>query len=470
MQRKLSQALTRTVRTLLPGLVLIALSIAVYETGLDEFDRKFQVYYSDPADYRFIAEYFWGLPFHGETYKDIFAGEWGDFLRTVPFRQIGMGTLYIVTQGIYHLFGDGPLPESVLPFLLKAMTAAACLLLYASLRKAVGKGAAFALLAAMLFPPWSWVGTEFFLAEGYLRLLFLLALALLLRTYADHDRSDRQTIFAVLILFLFASHLKVQWMLAAAMFTLGAAVHAVLRTKKVATALVLCCASLAIPLSLSAVNAVGWGRLSPTAGSSLHVIRLTGGKALLDVCGELKNDLGYVPYYCHEVESQSFWRVRIGALTGPTIRLLDERVKAQYLADRSAVRGRIIFGLGSMTEFPDDAFRFDSYPDWTYPITRVINIAAFVLLLAGLFLRRTLLLASFGLAIRLNPVIAGVFSVYDARYQFPVAGIALCIGAVIAAEYARVLMRSPIKDNVIVRMQKVIFRMKGARATPSTAD
>ena len=51
---------------------------------------------NDPADYRFIAEYFWGVPFRPETYDVIWHGGWGDYLRLIPFRSIGLGSFYLL--------------------------------------------------------------------------------------------------------------------------------------------------------------------------------------------------------------------------------------------------------------------------------------------------------------------------------------------------------------------------------------
>ena len=57
----------------LSAVVLIWLSYASYSSQFTPVGR-WAAEANDPADYRFIAEYFWGVPFHPTTYDAIWHG------------------------------------------------------------------------------------------------------------------------------------------------------------------------------------------------------------------------------------------------------------------------------------------------------------------------------------------------------------------------------------------------------------
>ena len=78
------------------ALTLIWLSFSAYASSFTPVGRWFADT-NDPADYRFVAEYFWGVPFRAATYDVIWHGGWGDYLRLIPFRSIGLGSFYLLT-------------------------------------------------------------------------------------------------------------------------------------------------------------------------------------------------------------------------------------------------------------------------------------------------------------------------------------------------------------------------------------
>src|SRR5215210_7935061 len=75
--------------------LIVAASFAAYARQFSP-DARWAADANDPADYRFIAEYFWDIPFHSDTYDPIWHAGWGDYLRTIPFRGLGLGSLYLL--------------------------------------------------------------------------------------------------------------------------------------------------------------------------------------------------------------------------------------------------------------------------------------------------------------------------------------------------------------------------------------
>ena len=118
---------------------LIWLSYSSYSASFTPVGR-WQAATNDPADYRFIAEYFWGVPFHPETYDSIWHGGWGDYLRLIPFRSIGLGSFYLLA-GWLRLGHAPATPDEViaagiaLAYAQKALLAIALLVLFAVVRR-----------------------------------------------------------------------------------------------------------------------------------------------------------------------------------------------------------------------------------------------------------------------------------------------------------------------------------------------
>ena len=101
---------------------------------------RWQADANDPADYRFIAEDLWGVPFRPTTYDVIWHGGWGDYLRLIPFRSIGLGSFYLLA-GWLRLGHAPSTPDEViaagiaLAYAQKVLLAIALIVLFAVVRR-----------------------------------------------------------------------------------------------------------------------------------------------------------------------------------------------------------------------------------------------------------------------------------------------------------------------------------------------
>ena len=55
----------------------------------------------DPADYIFLTKHFFEIPQNGILFLPDFNTRWQEFLTLIPFRQIGVGTFYLVLEKIF---------------------------------------------------------------------------------------------------------------------------------------------------------------------------------------------------------------------------------------------------------------------------------------------------------------------------------------------------------------------------------
>ena len=86
----------------LPALIAYTAAVFIIAASFTSYAGQFspvgrwQADTYDPADYRFVAEYFWNVPFVPDTYASYVSDGWDSFLKTVPFRGIGLGTMYLI--------------------------------------------------------------------------------------------------------------------------------------------------------------------------------------------------------------------------------------------------------------------------------------------------------------------------------------------------------------------------------------
>ena len=257
---------------------LIWLSYSSYSASFTPVGR-WQAATNDPADYRFIAEFFWGVPFNPATYDVIWHGGWGDYLRLIPFRSIGLGSFYLLA-GWLRLGHAPATPDEVvaagiaLAYAQKAMLAIALLVLFAVVRRRWNTALALFTVVATAFPPVYWRTSDDFLTEPPQRIFFLLAFACAIVLSGPRRPHDEQRsivpAFVLLGLWLVATHLKVQWYVGA-LLLLPALVLETSRGNLISKrTLALGAAALAVPISVMAVNWIGWRTTTLSPGFGLH--------------------------------------------------------------------------------------------------------------------------------------------------------------------------------------------------------
>ena len=258
---------------------LIWLSYSSYSASFTPVGR-WQAATNDPADYRFIAEYFWGVPFHPETYDSIWHGGWGDYLRLIPFRSIGLGSFYLLA-GWLRLGHAPSTPDEViaagiaLAYAQKVLLAIALIVLFAVVRRRWNTALALFAVVVTAFPPIYWRISDDFLTEPPQRIAFLLAFACAIALSGPRRASDEP-------------QRAVPGVPAARALARGdapqgpvvrrsdpAAAGAGLRNLDGATlvsrrALALAAAALLVPVSVIAVNWIGWRTTTLSPGFGLH--------------------------------------------------------------------------------------------------------------------------------------------------------------------------------------------------------
>ncbi len=217
--------------------------------------------------------------FIADTYDVIWHGGWGDYLRLIPFRSIGLGSFYLLA-GWLRLGHAPSTPDEViaagiaLAYAQKVLLAIALIVLFAVVRRRWNTALALFAVAVTAFPPIYWRISDDFLTEPPQRIAFLLAFACAIalsgpRRASDEPRSAVPA-FLLLGLWLVATHLKVQWYVGAILL-LPVLVFETSRANLISRrALALAAAALLVPVSVIAVNWIGWRTTTLSPGFGLH--------------------------------------------------------------------------------------------------------------------------------------------------------------------------------------------------------
>lgn len=414
------------------AVLVVTLSFGWYIADRESYKpQPFQVDHFDQADYRMSAEQFWGIAMKPETYDAPFRGDWGMYLRRVPFREIGVGTLYLISVFVSHVFLSIASPGSVFAAITHIGVATGLVFFWFSLRKRTPFWLAFACLYLVAFPPRNWLFNEQMLTEGPLRALFLFIAGMLL---VQNDKKGTTKEIVLAILFLGMALMKIQWILA------GAAVGAtclfnLLTEKRWKKAIITAVAFAAIPLCVSAVHLWGWGTPKLSQGVGLHVNHKTGGSSLRQFCTRPEN---ISVSFCDPARPHvGWWNIYIGPDASlQELRKLDDFSKSLTAGNPSVVWKAFQTGLDASRNFPGV-----ETPPWENML-RILDIFTWALLCGGLLLRRTRPLSVFGLMLWLLPIIGYIFSPFEARLHWPMAGIPLVIAVVVTYEISTTFIKN----------------------------
>lgn len=402
--------------------------------------RQWDASEMDPADYRITAEHFWGVRSDPSTYTygPMWRPEWESYLLTVPFRQIGTGTAYVVAGWLRlghapQTISDVAKAGHALIQIEKLAMALGLLAVFAATLDGFGVVAAFIVLFALAFPPRMWRLTEDMLTEPLLRIVLLFLFAAIVRlTSRRHARSA----LAAMVLMFLAVQIKVQWIVTLLLLAAPIAWVAWIDGRRRLAAAVGAIA-LAAPLSVMAVNMIGWGTLSLSAGTGVHVHIKYGDDVLKAFCATRTSQ----PSFCDLSGPRlHWWNAHFGTATREDWEAFDRFAVRDLLAHpgRSAVE--FIDGLALASTLPgteavaDTGLRFTDYPMPWEALAGFIDHLCWTMMLVGLWLPRTRLIAWCALVMWIVPAAGNVAAVYELRYHQPMAGFALAAAALVAFE------------------------------------
>jgi hypothetical protein len=438
------------------ALFLIWTSYAAYAGRFTPLGR-WSAQTNDPADYRFIAEYFWHVPFRADTYDVIWHGGWGDYLRLIPFRSIGLGTCYLLA-GWLRLGHAPATPEEVaaagitLAYAQKALLAAALIVLFAVVRRRWNTPIALFALAVTAFPPVYWRISDDFLTEPLQRVAFLLAFACAValsgRRAAEDARPGAWPAFVLLGLWLFATHLKVQWYVGALMLVpaLVAQTSPPLLGRR---SIALLAAALLVPASVMAVNWIGWRTITLSPGFGLHANLRYEGDVLREYSVLMANAPNRPTFADPDQPRLRWWNIHVGPeVTRPQYEAFDGFAR-QYLRHRprSALQNfwtgiRLASTVPGVQRVTQGRIRLEPLdPPWS-TLVRCLDIGIWILLAAGLAFRDTRLPCAVAVVLWIVPAFGNIVSPYEPRYHLPMSGLGVVAAGCVVVTIPRKLAAS----------------------------
>lgn len=410
---------------MLPGFLMILVSVGWYALQNDGLQSPvWQVHHFDHADYRFLAEHFWHIPHDLSTYAPEFAGSWGEYLTRVPFRDIGVGTYYLVNAAFYGMTHGLPSvhPDQLatwIPASLILLLCAAYIAFYVVCKKRAGTLYATICLLALLTIP-GWTLTHELISEPFLRICFVLLLTLTLSI--ETIRRSVPALLALSLVLLLTMHIKAQWLLLAPLMSVALLLsyRRDVRSAPVISVLLL---MFILPLTLMMIHTIGWGTAALTPGKALHMNLKTDGAYVEEFCVDHPTSTVCNP--SSDIQRDGWWRLPLGnAAPVDELNALDSGVTSSVLSNPVQLLKDIWSGVMHTTNFPDSLPR--------NPFLLLLDLLTVLFLIVGLWSRRTALPAATALGLWIIPIIANIFAVYDPRYYRPMAGLPLAIAILIA--------------------------------------
>jgi len=388
--------------------------------------EHFQVHVVDSADYRFVAEHFWGIAHDYRTYAPEFSSDWGAYLSTVPFREIGIGTFYLAFTRVVGL------NQNLIPLFLQMCFYAVYLLVFFCIWKRYNPFVALICLLVLLSPK-LWASTGELFSEAFLRIIFLLMLSSLLWFYKEKDFVPKFIILFVLT--LIASQIKSQWVLLSGIFFI-CSVAVAFRAKSIKY-YVLSALFLLIPVFLILMHGIGWNAWTLTVGGGLHANVKTSGSYLDTYCSEYPDNTVCDPAF----EKNTWWLVRTDkAVSISEWQHFDAQASKYFLRDKAQVMSDFIRGMYMATNFPA-GIRGDVEFSRS-PLFGAVDLFVWIVLLLGLFPRKTRYIVLFSLSLWLVPALGNVFAAYSARFIRPIAGIPLATGILVLSVFIQPYIKS----------------------------
>jgi hypothetical protein len=405
---------------MLPAILLIGASWMAYAQGREDFRfPRWQVHHFDHADFRYLAERFWGQEHDMQTYAQEFQEAWGGYLDIIPFREIGVGSYYLVVRAVtgFVTGAENMRPENLafaIPFSMQLLLAGSYLLLYTVCRRIWGMAPALIVLACMVLPLGIWTITEELLSEPLLRICFVLLLASLLPLTQPGGKHRGSILLFLLVTFCMV-HLKSHYMLLALLV-----LPALLLPRR--HDLPLIAASIAIvvamPLSLIAVHKLGWDVYSGANGFGPYVSFRTNGRSLAYACDHLQGNDGMsiCDAWRNGEYMNGFWQFPFPPqATAADYLAIDGASRVFLLSDPIGMITTLVTELRHVNGFEIPPPR-TGFPAWLTNLFLLLNILTIGILAVGVCARRTAPIACYGLALLAVPWLMSVLVYHLPKY------------------------------------------------------
>ncbi len=405
----------------MPAVLLLAAAVYVYALYVPHLPWKQANF--DQAAYRYVAEHFWGVGHDRSTYERGFLRLWGALLTQMPFRDIGVGTVYIVVKAVVG--GGAKTIGSAFAAVMIAFWCVSFAVFYRVVQLRYGTTRAIIALGFLILPLESWQMTGRLMSESSLRALFVLGLAALIPL-----RSDGKNLMRCALLFylaaLFMVHVKMQWIMYPALMTPFFLWLAV-RKREWKEFLGIAAAALVIPLSLVFVHQVGWGTSALTEGAGLHAMKWTDGRIFDYTCDRLAEQ-SHLPNFCVNQHHTYFYQF-LGSQNpsmnmANLVRALDANVIPYTLESPSRMGERAMEGLLAASDFP-------FWKDQSLFFHTVELFFVLYVLLVALRDRHTTVLSAAALGLWVVPAVSNIVALYDPRYHQPMAALPLIVAMLV---------------------------------------
>lgn len=402
------------------GLVFFLVAYGYLATMSPDRHHTWQLASQDPGDYRYLAETFWRVPHDLHTYS--LPEVWQRFLSAVPFRQIGPGTFYLFNKA---LFGDAA--GVVGRYELKGLLAASYSFLATGWSRRMNRVAGLAALVILLGTTSPWTMGDDLLTEAFSRPLFCILAGLTAYLRDDEEETSVRMMVATQFVCLLLVQVKVQWLLLCIVFF---AWHAlvVMRQRAWKRLVILSTAMATVPMSLLAVNWIGWRYLGLTAGTSLHTMWKMGTTAFFPALCAKSEMMALATRVCAEHNTsftnwgQFFAAQYPGQDPKQLIQVMDRASASFVHFTLSAIAQTVGEGYKQLTNFPPESSDSPSL------LARTVDGLSFLLCILGGFLKECrlaslLCIASWG------TVLVGLHMArWDPRYLTPMAGLPVVVG------------------------------------------
>ena len=237
-------------------------------------------------------------------------------------------------------------------------------------------------------------------------------------------------------LWLVATHLKVQWYVGAILL-LPVLVFETSRANLISRrALALAAAALLVPVSVIAVNWIGWRTTTLSPGFGLHANLRYEGDVLREYSAIMATAPSPPPFADPERPRLRWWNIYVGPEVTRAEYEAFDNFGRQYLRRRpGSALHNFWTGLGLASTVPgvqrvaEGRIRLEPLEPASAMLVRWLDIAIWILLGIGLAFAETRLPCALALVLWIVPAIGNIVSPYELRYHLPMSG----IGAVAAA-------------------------------------
>ncbi|MEY4440597.1 MAG: hypothetical protein RLY49_223 [Candidatus Parcubacteria bacterium] len=408
-------------------LLFFALSIFWFFYIEASIKTQWVITFFDPADYIFLAKHFFGMSQGGIVFLPDFNQRWQEFLTLIPFRQIGIGTFYILLEkilGSYAIIWG--------PAILKTFIAASYAYLCQIWHNKIKSVPSWVCFVVLIFTTTVWVNGNSMWSEPFIRILFVLLLALFIQRIGA-QYSTLHFIGALFILFLLLVNIKIQWILLGVPLLLYEAGELILK-KKIKQGVITILLTALLPLSVLTINSIGWNYYGIIAGNSLHTIlkeESKGSSFLYTIC-QKEEIIQLSTRFCNEKKYSmngtwgDFMKYQY-----PTqdlkelIMAMDTLSKDMVDNSPQAYFKTVKENFSNLTNFPAAKNNEKGI------IPTLVDIACIIVSVVGLLNFKTRRIALFCLILWIVPLIGAHVAIWDVRYVTPMAGIpilgAICI-------------------------------------------